>query len=125
MVEYLKVVIEQKGADMSVDERSLLSVAFKNLVSAKRTAWRTVVAVHANQKYATYASSIIEYKLKLEDALYEECSNIISLIQLNILKKKCSDDAKAFFTKLVADNHRYIAEMSVAERHQKALEDAR
>ena len=45
MVEYLKTVIEQKGADMSTDERSLLSVAFKNLVADKRTAWRTVTAV--------------------------------------------------------------------------------
>ena len=66
-----------------------------------------------------------EYKTKLEDALFDDCSNIISLITLNILKKKSSDEAKAFFTKLVADNHRYIAEMSSGERHLKALEDAR
>lgn len=42
-----------------------------------------------------------------------------------MLKKKCNDEAKAFFTKLVADNHRYIAEMSVSERRIKAIEDAR
>ena len=47
------------------------------------------------------------------------------MIHINILKKKSSDEAKAFFTKLVADNHRYIAEMSTDERHVKALEDAR
>ena len=45
MIDYLKLVIEQKGADMSSDERSLLSVAFKNLVADKRTAWRTVASV--------------------------------------------------------------------------------
>ena len=53
-----------------------------------------------------------EYKQKLEDGLFEECSNIIGLIQMNILKKKSTDEAKAFFTKLMADNYRYIAEMS-------------
>ena len=42
-----------------------------------------------------------------------------------MLKKKCSDEAKAYFTKLVADNHRYIAEMSSGERKSKAVEDAR
>ena len=48
MVEYLKIVIEQKGPDMSNDERSLISVAFKNLVADKRTAWRTVTSVQSN-----------------------------------------------------------------------------
>ncbi len=54
MVEFLKIVIEQKGADMSIDERLLLSVAFKNLVASKRTAWRTVISVFNNPKYAMF-----------------------------------------------------------------------
>ena len=66
-----------------------------------------------------------EYRQKLEDGLFDECSNIIGLIQMNILKKKSTDEAKAFFTKLVADNYRYIAEMSQGDRHSKAVEDAR
>ena len=67
MVEFLKIVIEQKGADMSIDERLLLSVAFKNLVSSKRTAWRTVVSVFNNPKYVMFQNSMKEYKTKLED----------------------------------------------------------
>ena len=110
---------------MSSDERGLLSVAFKNLVSEKRTAWRTVTSIQQNQKYASYHSSIEEYKQKLEDQLFEECNNIVGLIQINILKKKCSDEPKAFFTKLVADNHRYIAEMSTGEVHYKSMDEAR
>ena len=54
MVDFLKIVIEQKAADMSVDERNLLSVAFKNLVASKRTAWRTVVSVQSNPRYILY-----------------------------------------------------------------------
>jgi hypothetical protein len=33
MVDFLKPVIKDKGAALSNDERNLLSVAFKNLVS--------------------------------------------------------------------------------------------
>jgi ABC-type branched-subunit amino acid transport system ATPase component len=33
MVDFLKPVIKEKGASLSTDERNLLSVAFKNLVS--------------------------------------------------------------------------------------------
>ena len=65
---------------MSVDERNLLSVAFKNLVASKRTAWRTVVSVQSNPKYLLYQTSMNEYKTKLEDGLFEDCSNIIGLI---------------------------------------------
>ena len=54
MLDFLKIVIEQKGADMSPDERHLLSVAFKNVVASKRTAWRVVHSVQGNAKYMLY-----------------------------------------------------------------------
>ena len=50
---------------------------------------------------------------------------IIELIQTQVLNKKCEDEAKAFFVKLIADNHRYIAEMSQGERFEKSREQAR
>jgi 14-3-3 protein epsilon len=51
MVDFLKPVLDQKGADLTSDERNLLSVAFKNLISSKRTAWRTITAIEQNPKY--------------------------------------------------------------------------
>jgi 14-3-3 protein epsilon len=51
MVDFLKPVLDQKGADLTSDERTLLSVAFKNLISSKRTAWRTITAIEQNPKY--------------------------------------------------------------------------
>jgi hypothetical protein len=45
MVDFLRPVLDEKGADVSTDERNLLSVAFKNLISSKRTAWRTITAI--------------------------------------------------------------------------------
>ena len=109
---------------MSPDERTLLSVAYKNVVASKRITWRTVVSVKENPKYMLYVESLNEYKKKLENAMYLECTNIIETVQKNILNKPCSDDAKAFFTKLVADNYRYIAEMSVSSRYRQAIADA-
>ena len=67
----------------------------------------------------------MEYKTKLENLLREQCESIIAMIQVNVLKKKSNDEMKAFFTKLVGDNYRYIAEMSSGERRAKAVEDAR
>jgi hypothetical protein len=55
-------------------------VAFKNLVSQKRVAWRTVKAIEANDKYEKYMDSIKAYKSKLENKLFRDCEMIIDLI---------------------------------------------
>ena len=65
---------------MSPDERTLLSVAYKNVVASKRTTWRTVVSVKDNPKLMLYVESLISYKKKLEDALFTECTGIIEII---------------------------------------------
>merc|ERR1712228_1009152 len=105
MVDFLKIVIETKGGDMSPDERTLLSVAFKNLITSKRTAWRTVRAIQLNSKYKKFETSLEEYRNRLESNLFNDCSMIIELIQ--------------------TDNHRYIAEMSQGDKYEKAKESAR
>ena len=54
MLEYLTNVLTEKGPEMSADERNLFSVACKNLLASNRTAWRTVVALEPNPKYAKF-----------------------------------------------------------------------
>ena len=70
MVDFLKPVLDQKGGDITSDERNLLSVAFKNLISSKRTAWRTITAIEQNPKYQKFADSLGSYKKQIESALY-------------------------------------------------------
>ena len=45
MVDFLEKVIREKGGTVTADERNLLSVAFKNLISSKRAACRTISAI--------------------------------------------------------------------------------
>jgi 14-3-3 protein epsilon len=66
MVDFLKPVLDAKGATVSSDERNLLSVAFKNLISSKRTAWRTISAIEQNPKYSKFSDSLSAYKKKIE-----------------------------------------------------------
>ena len=77
MVEFLRPVLDEKGADVSTDERNLLSVAFKNLISSKRTAWRTITAIEQNPKYTKFNDSLLAYKKRLEDGLYKDCDTVI------------------------------------------------
>jgi hypothetical protein len=102
--------LDSKGAAVSSDERNLLSVAFKNLISSKRTAWRTISAIEQNPKYSKFGDSLAAYKKKIEESLYKDCEHIIDLIKTRVLSKTAEDEPRAFFVKMVGDYYRYIAE---------------
>merc|ERR1712195_172688 len=80
MVDFLGKVLDTKGADVSSDERNLLSVAFKNLISSKRAACRTIAAIEQNPKYTKYADALAKYKATIEEKLTGDCQFIIKMI---------------------------------------------
>ena len=110
MVDFLALVLDAKGSEVSSDERNLLSVAFKNLISSKRAACRTIAAIEQNPKYAKYASALLSYKQSIESKLTADCQSIVDMIREKVLSKNCDGESKAFFVKMVGDYYRYIAE---------------
>ena len=124
MVDFLKPVIAEKGPALSSDERNLLSVAFKNLVSQQRTAIRTISAIEQNQKYQKFASYMNEYKKQIEEELYKNCDEIINTIKTQVLTKASDDEPRAFFLKMIGDYCRYIAESAKDARLDKTKSDA-
>lgn len=57
MINFLQV-LGDKAEDLKVEERNLLSVAFKNAVGQRRTAWRAVSAIEQNPKYSQYGGAL-------------------------------------------------------------------
>jgi len=59
------------GADLSIDERNLLSISFKNLVGLRRTSWRAMVAIEQKeeQKQSKNLGQLKTYKEKIEKEL--------------------------------------------------------
>jgi len=62
MVEFLDAVLAVKGSEVNPDQRNLLSVAFKNLISSKRAACRTISAIEQNPKYQKFNAALLAYK---------------------------------------------------------------
>lgn len=124
MVDFLKPVLDNKGSELSPDERNLLSVAFKNLISSKRSAWRTISAIEQNPKYAKFGDSLADYKKKIESALYADCEKIIDIVKSKVLSKNCEAEPKAFFVKMVGDYYRYIAETAQGDKLEQVKTEA-
>ena len=124
MVTYLAYVLDEKGADVSPDERNLLSVAFKNLISSKRAACRTIAAIEQNPKYSKFSEALAKYKSTIENQLTADCEKVVQMIQSKVLEKPADGEARAFFVKMVGDYYRYIAENAKDAKLEEVKEKA-
>merc|ERR1711862_1019547 len=118
-----------KGPDeLSVEERNLLSVAYKNAVGSRRAARRIITSVEqkekskGNEEQAKYAK---EYCGKVEAELQKICDTILGLLDNNLIGKASNVESKVFYQKMKADYYRYIAEFSDGDAKAKAAENAR
>ena len=86
MADSMKRVVELKDkTSLSNEERNLLSVAFKNVVGSKRSAWRIVSSIESklspgdsgeeNSKMKLELAK--EYKDKIEKELKAVCDQVI------------------------------------------------
>merc|ERR1711979_177442 len=112
--------------ELSVEERNLLSVAYKNAVGSRRAAWRIITSVEqkektkGNEEQAKYAK---EYCSKVEAELQKICDTILTLLDANLINKASSGESKVFYQKMKAD-YRYIAEFTADDAKKKASENA-
>ena len=127
MVTFLAEMLSTRDKDLNSDERNLLSIAYKNSVSSRRTALRTITAYETKEKKketSTFLPYIQEYKKKVEEELTTKCKNVIKMIDSQLLKKAEDDEAKVFYIKMKGDYNRYIAEYATDELKTQVSDDA-
>merc|ERR1712025_64523 len=66
-----------------------------------------------------------EYCTKVESELDAICSQILELLNGNLLEKASTDESKVFYHKMKADYYRYIAEFKNGDQKTQAAENAR
>merc|ERR1712130_722935 len=83
--------------ELSVEERNLLSVAYKNTVGSRRAAWRIITSIEQKEKSKgnnDQAQFAREYCVKVESELDAICSQILELLNGNLLEKASTDESK-------------------------------
>merc|ERR1740121_1629194 len=90
--------VGQAGSELSVEERNLLSVAYKNAVGSRRAAWRIITSVEqkektkGNEENAKWAK---EYCSKVEAELQKICDTILGLLDGDLIGKAGNGESKA------------------------------
>ncbi|EER00965.1 protein BMH2, putative [Perkinsus marinus ATCC 50983] len=126
MADYMKAVAET-GTELSVEERNLLSVAYKNAVGSRRASWRIVSSVEQKETSkgnTTHAEIAKGYREKVEAELQEICDKILGLLDKYLIPSSQSGESQVFYYKMKGDYYRYIAEFSSGDTKSKAADDA-
>ncbi|CAE8597043.1 unnamed protein product [Polarella glacialis] len=127
MAEHMKNV-GSEGSELSVEERNLLSVAYKNAVGSRRAAWRIITSVshkESSKGHPEQAEYAKEYFKKVEEELQKICDTILGLLGSSLIPKASGGESKVFYQKMMADYYRYIAEFTDGDAKAKASESAR
>ena len=67
----------ENGEPLSPEERNLLSVAYKNVVGARRSAWRVVSSIEQKESDENKKAVEKEYREKIEKELDERCNEVL------------------------------------------------
>jgi hypothetical protein len=102
MVTYMKEVAKL-GGELSVDERNLLSVAYKNVVGTRRASWRIISSIEQKEESKgsdKHVSTIRDYRSKIETELEKVCQDVLDVLDDSLIPNAATGESKVFYHKM-------------------------
>lgn len=122
MKKVAKLVHEQ---ELSVEERNLLSVAYKNVIGARRASWRIISSIEQKEESKgneEHVQRIRKYRAVVEKELSEICASILKLLDEHLVPTASTDESRVFYLKMKGDYHRYLAEFKTGQDRKESAE---
>jgi 14-3-3 protein epsilon len=126
MVDAMKKIAVM-DVELTVEERNLLSIGYKNIAGARRASWRVLNAIEEKETAKgnqNHLSAIKELRQKVEKELTDICNDVLTLVDKHLIPSAQSAESKVFFYKLKGDYHRYVAEYENTSARQGAAQEA-
>lgn len=119
--------VASTGVELTVEERNLLSVAYKNVIGARRASWRIISSIE--QKEESKGSNakvdvVHQYKNTVEKELREICQDILDVLDKHLIPASVTGESKVFYYKMKGDYHRYLAEFASGNDRKDAAENS-
>ncbi|KAL1569674.1 hypothetical protein AAHA92_01124 [Salvia divinorum] len=127
MVQYMDSLVgAAAGSELNVEERNLLSIAYKNVIGSLRAAWRIVSSIEQKEegrKNDDHIPLVKDYRSKVEAELSQVCGGILKLLVDYLIPSAASSESKVFYLKMKGDYYRYLAEFKSGNERKVAAED--
>src|SRR5688500_2997936 len=102
MAECMKTVVTLEP-QLTVEERNLLSVAYKNVIGLRRSSWRIISSVQQKEETLAGATGapghleiVRDYKLAVEKELKQICADILGLLDKFLIPQATDPESKVF-----------------------------
>jgi 14-3-3 protein epsilon len=129
MVEYATSFSKKESQQLTLEERNILSVAYKNVVGSRRAAWRVLNSIEQKEskkdKGKENVEKVKQYKSQIEEELLKLCRDILDLLTNHLLPSTSEAEAKVFYFKMQGDYFRYIAEFTRSSEKDEAAQKSR
>ncbi|XP_068653858.1 14-3-3-like protein D [Aristolochia californica] len=126
MVDSMKKVA-RLDVELTVEERNLLSVGYKNVIGARRASWRILCSIE--QKEETKGNEqnvkrIKEYRQKVESELSNICNDIMTVIDEHLIPSSSAGESTVFYYKMKGDYFRYLAEFKIGNERKEVADQS-
>jgi len=104
-----------------------LSVAYKNVIGARRASWRIISSIEQkveNKQNTVNVARIQPYRTKIEKELNEICGDILSVLDEHLIPSANTGESKVFYFKMKGDYHRYLAEFTQGDKRKAGAENS-
>jgi len=109
MAKAMKKVTE-KEKTLQQDHRNLLSVAYKNVVGARRSSWRVICMIEQKAESENKKKSSKSFRECVEKELDRTCKEVLGLLDDYLLQHSVNNEEQVFYLKMKGDYWRYMAE---------------
>ncbi|CAF0765060.1 unnamed protein product [Brachionus calyciflorus] len=122
MLDSMKIVATY-DTELTVEERNLLSVAYKNVIGVRRASWRIISSIE--QKEDDIKESLVRnYRIQIEKELKDICADILGLLDKHLIPHAGTGESKVFYYKMKGDYYRYLAEFATGNDRKEAAENS-
>lgn len=109
--------------ELTVEERNLLSVAYKNVIGARRASWRITSAIEQREE-GLNENLVRSYRSQIEKELKDICADILNLLDKHLIPHASTGESKVFYYKMKGDYYRYLAEFATGNDRKDAAENS-
>ncbi|KAJ6301608.1 hypothetical protein OIU77_015837 [Salix suchowensis] len=126
MVDAMKKVAKL-DVELTVEERNLLSVGYKNVIGARRASWRILSSIDQKEESKgneMNVKRIKEYRQKVETELTGICNDIMVVIDEHLIPSCTAGESTVFYYKMKGDYYRYLAEFKSGTERKEAADQS-